>query len=479
MPQGYGRPMATGTRARSGARRATRAVDDATLAVVVVLVALGIRLAWALSRRGAEVDGDAYYFHNQANLIADGHGFVAPLARAVDGVDLAAADHPPLYSAYLALWSVVGARSPLWHLIASALLGTAAVIVLMAAGRRLAGPRAALLVGLAAAVHPNLWLWDGALLSETATAFTVALVLWCAVRALEDPTTLRLAATGAAIGLAALARSELLLMAPMLLPLVARRPPGAGGGSRLAAGAVAVAAMVGVVVPWAGYNQTRFTHPVPLSTGAGLVLVSSNCDSTYSGPLLGYWDYQCSLDGSVRAGVEPGSEPSEVDRTLRDDALDFAGDRMSRLPVVAAARLGRVTGLYRPFQQTQLADLREGQPFGFTIAGVGMWYLLVALSVVGGRELHRRRVPVSPLLAPLVVALVVAVAVYGIWRFRVPGDVAVCLLAGVGAEALVRRHLEGGRPPATSDGLIGATPAATAVTDRSGQDEVAKTSALP
>lgn len=61
-------------------------------------------------------------------------------------------------------------------------------------------------------------------------------------------------------------------------------------------------------------------------------------------------------------------------------------------------------------------------------------------------------------MAPIAVVLLVAVLVYGIWRFRVPGDVAACLLAGVGADALIRRHLEGGAELRTTDGLAGASP---------------------
>ncbi|MGI8938636.1 MAG: ArnT family glycosyltransferase [Iamia sp.] len=447
--------MAPPVPAPTGVRRATAALDERTLAVVVAMVALGLRLAYALSRRQDEVAGDAYYFHNQANLVASGHGYTNPLLRAVDGVDVAAADHPPLYTTYLSVWSFFGARSSLWHLIASAVLGTATVLLVMAAGRRLAGPRVGLLAGLAAALHPNLWVWDGMLLSETATGCAVALVLWCAIRALEDPSPGWLAATGAAIGLAALARSEMVLLVLMLIPLAARRRPSAGSPGPMVAGLVGAAALIGVLVPWAAYNQTRFTHPVPLSTGAGLVLASSNCESTYSGPLIGYWDFNCSLSGEVRVGVESDTEPSEADRALREDAVEFARSNTGRLPAVAAARLGRVTGVFRPVQQAGLADFREGVPNEIALSSLGTWYLLAAFAVVGARELHRRGVPLSPLLAPLAVVLVVAVLVYGIWRFRVPGDVSVCLLAAVGADALIRRHLEGGVALRSTDGLAG------------------------
>jgi hypothetical protein len=242
---------------------------------------------------------------------------------------------------------------------------------------------------------------------------------------------------GASVGLAALGRSELLLLGGAVLVLAARLRPRA-----LVGGAVALAALAATVVPWAAYNQTRFTHPVPLSTGAGLVLVSSNCDSTYSGPLIGYWDFGCSVDGSVRAGLSTSREASEADRALRADAVEYARDHAGHLPVVALARLGRVTGLFRPFQQAQLLEESEGVPHWIGASALGTWYLLAGLAVVGGVARRRAGAPVAALVAPLVVVLVVAVAIYGIWRFRAPGDVAACLLAGIGADAVVRRRLD-------------------------------------
>jgi 4-amino-4-deoxy-L-arabinose transferase-like glycosyltransferase len=454
---------------RPGPRRGL-ALDERTLAIVIPVIGLAVRLAFATSRRHAEVGGDAYYFHNQANLIADGHGFVNPLLFAVTGVEHASADHPPLYSAYLAVWSLLGVDTPFGHMIASALLGTATVVLVGAAGRLLAGPRVGLLAGTAAALHPNLWMWDGLLLSETASAFTVGLYLWLVARMLDAPAAPRLAAVGASVGLAALARSEMALLVIGLVALVfvlprateaarakARRRPGVTGAldrltaTRLGAAGVAVACLVAVIVPWSAYNQGRFEHPVPLSTGAGLVLVSSNCDITYEGPLIGYWSFVCSVEGSEIAGLEPSDDPSVADRQLRDVAVDFAGDHTGRLPLVALARLGRVTALFRPIQQVALLDEGEGVPSTVGQLGLGSWYLLAGLAVVGALRLRTDRLRLVALVAPVGVVLVVAVLVYGIWRFRAPGDVAVCLLAGVGADVAIRRLLErGAASPAPS-----------------------------
>lgn len=445
------------TSARPGLR-----LDERTLAVVIPVVGLAVRLAFAFSRRHDVVGGDAYYFHNQANLIADGHGFINPLLFAFSGVEHASADHPPLYSAYLALWSLLGVDTPFGHMIASALLGAASVVLVGAAGRLLAGPRVGLLAATAAALHPNLWIWDGMLLSETASIFTVALYLWLVARMLDAPSPPKLAAVGASVGLAALARSEMVLLVvgvvalAFLLPRAtarardrARRRPGVTGAldrltaGRLGAAGVAVACLVAVIVPWSAYNQGRFEHPVPLSSGAGLVLASSNCDLTYEGPLIGYWSFVCSVEGSQIAELEATEDPSVADRALRDVAVDFAGDHTGRLPLVALARLGRVVALFRPIQQVGLLDEGEGVPKTVGELGLGSWYVLAGLAVVGARQLRRDRLRLVALLAPVGVVLVVAVLVYGIWRFRAPGDVAVCLLAGVGADVALRRFLEG------------------------------------
>ena len=46
--------------------------------VAITLVGLGIRVATVLGRPNRKPGGDAYYFHNAANLLVAGHGFVDP-----------------------------------------------------------------------------------------------------------------------------------------------------------------------------------------------------------------------------------------------------------------------------------------------------------------------------------------------------------------------------------------------------------------
>ncbi len=54
-----------------------------------------------LVTRHQTVWGDSYFYHESANLIADGKGFINPIDWIENHVRIQAADHPPLYLLYL------------------------------------------------------------------------------------------------------------------------------------------------------------------------------------------------------------------------------------------------------------------------------------------------------------------------------------------------------------------------------------------
>jgi 4-amino-4-deoxy-L-arabinose transferase-like glycosyltransferase len=100
---------------------------------------------------------------------------------------------------------------------------------------------------------------------------------------------------GASIGLAALGRDELALLAvfilvPMTLTASALRWRRRFG--LLAVGGLTVLLIVG---PWVGYNMSRFDDPVFISSGFGVTLASSNCAQLYQGPTEGYWSLECAV----------------------------------------------------------------------------------------------------------------------------------------------------------------------------------------
>ena len=94
-----------------------------------------------------------------------------------------------------------------------------------------------------------------------------------------------------------------------------------------------------------------------------------------------------------------------MDAEAREQALTYMADNRDRLPAVVAARLGRVSGLWRPWQQVRF-DVIEGRPSWLAAAGMGTWWLTLALAAVGVAALRGRRIPSLPAVLPVVVVLI-------------------------------------------------------------------------
>lgn len=403
------------------------------LLVALTAAGLAIRVAYVLlARRDLIVEGDAIYYHFGANLLADGHGFIVPLELA-RGLTLQAADHPPLYLLWLAFPSVFGLDTPVWHMLWSCVLGAATIAVVALAGREIAGPRVGLIAAGLAAVYPNVWSHDGFLQSETMAILAAAVAVLLAYRYWHRPSLGRIAALGAVCGGAALTRSELLLLVPfVVIPLVwltktidLRRKIQWLVVSGLAAAVV--------LAPWVGYNLTRFKHPVFLSTGYEVTLLTASCDTTYYGELTGYWSQGCGIKTPRRY------DQSQKALAFRRAALDYIGQNKSRVPVVVLARWGRITGLFRPTQQVRLDNVVEGRELWVAWSSLGMFYVIALLAIVGAVVLRRRRVPVSPLVALPTIALIAVTLTFATNRYRAIAEGGLVLLAAVATDAGLRR----------------------------------------
>ncbi len=158
-------------------------------------------------------------------------------------------------------------------------------------------------------------------------------------------------------------------------------------------GVVAAVALV-IVGPWVVRNLTTFEKPSLLGNGFGWVLLYGSCDAAFSGPHLGYWDDSCSLKN-----YPPATEESVLDQMARTKALDYLGDHKGRLPVVVAARIGRIWDVYRPFQNVELNDTseRRGHVASWAVL-IGYW-LVMPFAIFGLVVLRRRRIPIFPYLA--------------------------------------------------------------------------------
>ena len=435
---------------------ATRRDPDFTRRLaLIVLLGLVLRVAYVLLvERGHPLSGDGVYYHEAANLLADGLGFTEPYRYLHGGAQellfvadpstiMASANtalpvghveptagHPPLWVLVLGFSSMLGFTSVTAHQMLGAIVGALGVAAIGWAGRTLDGPRTGLVAAALAAVHACLWLSDGLLMSETLVVTGTALLVGCAVRAHRSSDSRWILLLGLVGGLTALVRAEML----MVLPLVAWPvlwTPGIAVRRRLmrymAIGLVAGA----VLAPWTVRNLRAFEEPVLLSNGLGILLAQTNCDATYYGDKQGSWEFDCGLPQPLRSDGTPGDE-SERDIVYRQRGLEYVADHPGRLVShVVPKRVGRFWGVYAPIQQLRADILVEGREFRLSVLGLVQFYVTVPLAVVGATWLRRRSRPLLPLLAVPLMGTVVAALTLGATRYRVPTDVVLVLLSAV------------------------------------------------
>lgn len=402
--------------------------------VAAALVGLAVRLVYILLvRRDVLPMGDSFSYDLGSRLLVQGHGFIEPQPF-INGIAEQSASHPPLYLLYLAIPTSVGLDTPLWHMLWSSLLGVGTVVLVGLIAKQVAGPRAGLVAAFLAAVYPNLWVFDGFILSETMAMFMVALSVLLAYRYLRQPSIWRALALGFACGLAALARAELVLLLPLLvLPciLFMRRTDEAQKLKALGAAGVAAVIAMG---PWIGFNLVRFENPVILSTGLEPTMLGANCDATYYGNLTGYFTPAC----TETVKYPRGADQSERNVVARRIALDYIRSHEARAPIVVLARWGRITGLYRPWNQVQLDSVIEGREYGVALACLFSFYAVAGLAIVGGVIVRRRkRVPVFPLLVPIVIVLFAVALSLGSNRYRASAEVVLVILAAVAIDRVI------------------------------------------
>ena len=122
-------------------------------------------------------------------------------------------------------------------------------------------------------------------------------------------------------------------------------------------------------------------------------------------------------------------------------AVDYVGDHLGRLPVVVAARLGRLVDVYG-LRSLVALDRGEEKAEWAVWAGIVAWWLL-AVASIGGWVVLGRPGDGSPernrarwwLVVAVGAVLVTTVVFYGAHRIRAPAEPVVVVLAAVGVVA--------------------------------------------
>jgi 4-amino-4-deoxy-L-arabinose transferase-like glycosyltransferase len=394
--------------------------------------------------RGYHLWGDSIYYHYQANALAKGYWFVDPLPWLIHGSDIPGAGHPPLYTTYLALWSSIGLDGVTAHRLASSMLGTATIVVVGLFVRKLAGNAAGLVAAGLTAVYPQIWINDGMILSETAVIFATAVALSAIYLFWREPRLRNAVLMGAACSFATLARSELVLLFPFVVLPLALLVRDVDWRRRLKVLVVAGVAGAVVLGPWVIFNMTRFTEPVTITAGQGAVLSAASCDAVWYGSLIGF--YSSCFQGPW---PPPGQDESQRDTEPRRQAIEYTKDHIKRLPLVVAARVGRLWGLFKPGQTTALDWQIEARGRAASWAGLFMYYALVPFGIYGLVLMRRRRITIIPMLAVLATSTFAAALTFGVTRYRASSEVVIVCTAAIGIVACWSRwQHRGARAPA-------------------------------
>ena len=94
--------------------------------------------------------------------------------------------------------------------------------------------------------------------------------------------------------------------------------------------------------------------------------------------------------------------------------------------------MGRMWQVYRTDQGVEFDRFFERRGEDEARFALGQYYLMIPIAVAGAVLLWRRRVTVIPLVAPFVLVTFTAASTFGITRYRVPSEVALTILAGLG-----------------------------------------------
>jgi hypothetical protein len=158
--------------------------------------------------------------------------------------------------------------------------------------------------------------------------------------------------------------------------------------------------------------------------------VGANCHQTYYGSIVGLWDFPC-------YGARPAGDEAQQSREYRRRGMSYLRDHAGRLPVVLAARLGRLYDVFRPAQM-RVYEASEGRPARSERLGVWQYWLMVPAAAAGAWLLRRRGQPLAVLLVPPAMVTLTALLSYGSTRFRFAAEPSIVVLAAVAADALLR-----------------------------------------
>ncbi|MEM8705175.1 MAG: glycosyltransferase family 39 protein [Actinomycetota bacterium] len=378
--------------------------------------------------------GDAETYRLLAGVLADGEGYIRPRALLFEGERVATAEFPPLWPMLLAALDLIGLDGASEQRALGALLGGVTIVVVGLLATSLADRRVGILAAALTAAHPQLVVLDTSLLAEGLAVALVSTALLGVVRAraadggplgAEGRRWWLLAAV--ALGLGALTRSEIVLLAVVLVVPACRVPDRRVWARTAALGLAGVAVCVG---GWTIRNAISLDVVQPFTNNSGTLIAGANCDAVYGGSQIGLWRLDC-----VTALDTAGLDESAASSQRRSAGVEYALDHITDLPAVGTVRILRTFGAWDIRSQLFFESL-EGRDYDWLWAGWFAWLGLAAAAIGGMARADRDGWRACwPLVVPLSVVVFTALVSYGNSRFRAVAEPGVIVLAAIGVVA--------------------------------------------
>lgn len=421
---------------RDGAIKGTTDLLTRRGALIVFLLALALRLLWAIYVQRIHpgeswyVQGDAIEYTTVAANLLTGKGWWSPDSGGGPYF------HGPVYPLFLAGLRALGASLFVVTLI-QALLGALTCYLVVRIAKRMMPLAGALLAGLSMAVYPYFFHYTTQILTETLGVFILVLVIGAFLSFSRDPSYRTGIPAGILLGLATLHHAEPYVAPPLLLLWLLLFHP------RRRRALPALAALLVVfgltLLPWHAYHAVRNGKNIflPPSLGAGGVLAQSTLEA--KARIEGDPSYfegtsrRLSNEGATleRKHGEAGGMVIAVKRVIRDlvshpgEYLGFIGLKLKRMWDVAPER-----GAYdRPWIVLPTAALS----------------IALYVGALAGLLLYRPREEAALLFTFIAIYTVPHLIFYAQPRYRLPVMPLVAMMAGY-AGALVLEKLAGGRP---------------------------------
>jgi len=389
------------------------------LALLVSGFALRLCVGAALGLDGAPESGsDSQEYDTYAWNIAQGRGYRGMSPDVADRDHLTAYRPPGPSIVWAGVYYVLGHRYSAVRLL-HCLAGTATIAVVYLIGSQSFSRTVGLLAAAAFAGWPISLYYSVQLLSEPLATFWLLTFVAAALDFASRPEPIRAMVTGLMLGLALLTRSNVVLLIPLAFFWAIVQ---FWGQPRAMAWALAIPLVaLATLIPWTMRNYRIFGAIVPLSTGAGDVLLGGNNRLVATDPnYYGYWIFPDELS-EYREQLKQTNDELIRDRLEVKLAIAWIESNPDRWWYLIHAKFRR---LWTPFLQPQSPRL-------FRVATAVTWgpvLVLFALAFFPTLTTFLRQGHPGWLIHLVVLHVMLnAIVFWGAARFRYPIE-GLCLI---------------------------------------------------